>query len=235
MPHRSYYFCWSFEACCVRETAPEDGVFSAALPVHRWSGEEIERVRNVLRKLTALRIGNEADAEDLVQETLLTMTLKCPERGPDKGLLIWSMGILRKKIGNYYRKTRRYVPMECAHAGNGAHAIPSPELRYFQRELAALVNRILKDFPERERTPLKLCLAGLATREIAEALLPERYQNVVNRLFRGRRKMARQLAVYGYSQPIRPRRQKPPARTEARKCRSSGQAAANDIQIRPRS
>ena len=232
MSHRSYFFRWNFEACHVCETIP-DGGFSPTPSAPKWSCEEITRVRNVLRKLTALRVDNEADAEDLVQETLLTMTLKCPESGPDKGLLIWSMGILRKKIGNYYRKARRYVPIECARPAEGERVLPSPERRYLQRELASLVARILSEFPEREREPIRLSLAGLPTHQIARALLPERYQNVVNRLFRGRRKMARQLALYGYAIPIRPRCRRRPSRPEGGKCVEGGQAAG--IQIRPSS
>ncbi len=207
----SYISAWDIEACCICETAP-DGAFVAALSPSQWSNEEIERIRVVLRKLTSLRIDNEADAEDLVQETLLTMTLKCPARGPDKGLLIWSMGILRKKIGNYYRRARRCVPMECAHLIDKTLVLPSPELKYLQSELAALVEKILAGFPEREREAMELCLAGVPTHEIAAMLLPERYQNVVNRIFRGRRKIARQLAEHGYFIPIRPRRQKRPSR-----------------------
>ena len=72
-----------------------------------WSDQEIASIRNVLHRLTALRVMNAEDAEDLVQDTFLTMAMKCPEIELEKGLLIWSMGILRKKVGNYYRKAQR--------------------------------------------------------------------------------------------------------------------------------
>ncbi len=207
MLHLNYLSVWNLEACYICETAP-NGAFVTALSPIQWSDEEIERIRAVLWKLASLRIENEADAEDLVQETLLTMTLKCPAGGPDKGLLIWSMGILRKKIGNYYRRARRCVPMEWACLTDKTRVPPSPELKYLQSELAALVEKILAGFPERQREAMELCLAGVPTHEIAALLLPERYQNVVNRIFRGRRKIARQLAEQGYCIPIRPRRQK---------------------------
>src|SRR5207247_5159091 len=71
-----------------------------------WPTEELLRIRLVLKRLTALRVKNPDDAEDLVQEALLTMTQKFPEIELHKGLMVWGMGILRKKVGNYYRRCR---------------------------------------------------------------------------------------------------------------------------------
>ena len=41
-------------------------------------------------------------------------------------------------------------------------------------------------------------IAGLNAKEITEELHPVRYQNVINRLHRGRKKLAEALAKYGY-------------------------------------
>jgi len=197
-----YSSVWSREECWVCETLPDRcPAVSSASPF--WSNEELARIRLVLQRLTSLRIENEADAEDLVQETLLTMTQKCPENGPDKGLLIWSMGILRKKIGNYYRKAQRYVPMEYAESSGRARISMSPEMRYLNSELARVIRTTLRGLPDRERRAMELCLAGLQAHEIAASLHPERYQNVINHLFRGRRKLAAQLEALGYAVPLR--------------------------------
>jgi hypothetical protein len=45
---------------------------------------------------------------------------------------------------------------------------------------------------------MELLLAGLEPGEIVRHLHPERYQNVINRLHRGRKKLAKELAKYGY-------------------------------------
>lgn len=202
MSYLIYSDVWDFDTCWIHETLPDSCPGdSGALRV--WSNDELARIRLVLQRLTSLRIENEADAEDLVQETLLTMTQKCPESGPDKGLLIWSMGILRKKIGNYYRKARRYVPMECAETSGRARVCTSPELRFLQSEMAHLVRKTLHALPDRERRAMELCLAGLQAHEIVASLHPETYQNVINHLFRGRRKIAAQLASLGYAVPVR--------------------------------
>jgi RNA polymerase sigma factor (sigma-70 family) len=207
-----YSAVWGRETCWVCETVPDS--CPAVSSVRRlWSNEELARIRLVLQRLTSLRIENAADAEDLVQETLLTMTQKCPENGPDKGLLIWSMGILRKKIGNYYRRPQRYVPMECAESSGRARISMSPEMRFLHSELARVVRKTLRALPERERRAMELFLAGLQAHEIAASLHPERYQNVINHLFRGRRKIAAQLAALGYAVPLRKYRR--------RRCRRS--------------
>ena len=161
-------------------------------------------MRVVLRKLTALRIQNEQDAEDLVQETFLTMTVKYPTGNLEKGLLVWSMGILRKKVGNYYRKVQRFEPLDrhsfrIAGGRRGDRTLYSPESRLRHRELRSLVERVVGRFPPRERQVLELCMAGLATHEIVQRLQPESYQNIINWIYRGRRRLARELAKYGYS------------------------------------
>jgi RNA polymerase sigma factor (sigma-70 family) len=161
-----------------------------------WPEEELRRVRLILQKLTALRVDNPEDAEDLVQETLLTMAAKCADTHLQKGLLIWGMGILRKKVGNYYRRMHRSIPLEVdtAHPAR----LLSPESRLRHIELCDLIEKILDGFSSAEREAIELLLAGLPTNEIVAHLQPERYQNVVNRLHRGRRKLAMRLARYGY-------------------------------------
>ncbi len=171
--------------------------------IRRWSDDEIARIRAVLRKLTSLRIRNDDDAEDLVQETLLTMTRKCPEEELQKGLLVWSMGILRKKVGNYYRKSQRFTnvnseEMLAQKGGECASLAAVQESHIHHHELLAIIDVLLDRFPTRQRQAMELLLLGLRTHEIAEELSTERYQNIANRLYRGRKKLARELARFGY-------------------------------------
>ena len=174
--------------------------FPAAVPHDGWTDDELNSIRLVLRKLTALRVGNPADAEDLVQETLLTMLRKTPEGDLEKGRLIWAMGILRRKVGNYYRRAQRFTLREeqVRYAWQGSSSFPTPESNLHHAELVDKIEGILLGLPPNERRPVDLYLAGRETGEIVSALRPERYQNIVNRLHRGRRKVARELARYGY-------------------------------------
>jgi RNA polymerase sigma factor (sigma-70 family) len=164
-----------------------------------WTDDEIEAIRAVLKKLTSIRIMNSNDVEDLVQETLLTMISRHPGADLEKGPLVWSMGILRRKLGNYYRKIQRYTPLS-EHKTYIQQSMPasSPERRIFHEELKGLVDEVLSQIPPFQRQALELMLTGLNAREITRELHPVRYQNVINRLYRGRKKLAEALAKYGY-------------------------------------
>jgi RNA polymerase sigma factor (sigma-70 family) len=170
---------------------------------HEWTDEEIEAVRTILQRLTATRVMNANDAEDLVQDTLLTMITKHPEIPLEKGLLIWSMGILRKKVGNYYRRVQRYASRN-AEEGSTHPWIPqspltySPEFKVFHEELKGIVDDTLEQLPASQRQAMELLIAGHDPGEIVKQLHPERYQNVINRLHRGRLRLAKELAKYGY-------------------------------------
>jgi RNA polymerase sigma factor (sigma-70 family) len=164
-----------------------------------WTDDEIEAIRAVLKKLTSIRIMNSNDVEDLVQETLLTMISKHPGAELAKGPLVWSMGILRRKLGNYYRKVQRYTPLsEHKTATRQSMPVASPEREIFHEELKAIVDALISEFPPFQRQALELLIAGLNAREITKELHPVRYQNVINRLYRGRKKLAEGLAKYGY-------------------------------------
>jgi len=199
-----YFVAREFVSSLICETSPAIHLVSRATSkLSDWTDEEIARIRVVFQKLTALRIQNDDDAEDLVQETLLTMASKCPDESLEKGLLVWGMGILRKKVGNYYRRTRRFVPLEeglipAGSTSEGHWSNHSAESSLRLGELQSLVGRILDEFPPTERAVLQMHLAGHATREIARALAPEPYQNVSNRLHRGKKRLALRLRKYGY-------------------------------------
>jgi RNA polymerase sigma factor (sigma-70 family) len=177
--------------------------YESGLKHGAWTDEEIAAIRVALQRLTALRILNANDAEDLVQDTLLTMVAKCPADELIKGPMAWSMGILRKKVGNYYRKAQRIsivkdyeIPAERPVDNYVQPA--SPEAQVIHRELQEIIDRKLESLPPSQRRVMELLVAGFDTREIVQELHPERYQNVINRLYRGRKKLARELVKAGY-------------------------------------
>lgn len=165
-----------------------------------WADDDIRAIRTVLRKMTVLRIWNSDDVEDLVQDTLLTIVSKPPGNELEKGLLVWSLGILRNKLGNYYRKPNRHVSLSKIETG-----LPrqqsfsfSPEASASGKELRALVNEKVAEMPPSQREVMELLVSGLDSREIVSQMNTERRQNVINRIHRGRKKLAKELARYGY-------------------------------------
>jgi RNA polymerase sigma factor (sigma-70 family) len=168
-----------------------------------WTDDDIAAIRVVLQKLTAIRIMNDNDAEDLVQDTLLTMIAKHPGPALEKGPLIWGMGILRNKVGNYYRKAQRYASLgqweaHTQQQHEQSMIAGSPEIKVLHKELQRIVDDTMAQLPSSQRQPMELLIAGLNTGEIVRQLYPERYQNVINRLHRGRKRLAKELAKYGY-------------------------------------
>jgi RNA polymerase sigma factor (sigma-70 family) len=177
--------------------------YAAVQDLPEWTDEEISAIRVVLQKLSTIRIMNSNDAEDLVQETLLTLIARCPKASLEKGPLVWSMGIFRKKVGNYYRKVQRYAALsdkenDLQQYTSPICAVSSPEVNIFHTELQGLVDETLSQLPPAQRQAMELLIEGLDPGEIVNQLHPEHYQNVINRLHRGRKKLAQELAKYGY-------------------------------------
>ncbi len=167
-----------------------------------WPPEQLSRMRVIFRKLTSMRIVNPEDAEDIVQETFLTMAEKFPCVRLQKGLLVWGMGILRRKVGNYYRRANRTAGLDQeivdASVLRVVQSQPSPESHFRRAELQTLVQSLIRELPPRERIVMDLVLAGLATHEIVDLHYPEPYQNVTNRIHRARGRLLKRLAKYGY-------------------------------------
>ena len=170
---------------------------------HRLTNEDISHIRRELRKLTALRVLNAADAEDIVQDTLLTLIHCCPKECLEKGPLPWSIGILRNKIDNYYRRCRYRAKRETGEAE--AHqelskigTTVSPDGELLGGELRNIITDTVERLPRAQKTAMKMLIAGLKPGEIAARMSPERYQTVINHLYRGRKKLAQELIRYGF-------------------------------------
>jgi RNA polymerase sigma factor (sigma-70 family) len=209
---RSNYFPLTRELVLllIRESTPAAYEKPSQILPGGWADADIADIRDVLRRLTLRRIRNDHDAEDLVQETLLTMTRKLPGTELQKGLLVWALGILRRKIGNYYKMARKSSALDSEsvishESGRCGSMTGAQESKLHYKELRTIVHRLLQSLPSKERIAIELLVRGLRTQEIAAAMSPEPYQNVANHLHRGRRKVTRALARYGYF-PVKPPR-----------------------------
>jgi Mg/Co/Ni transporter MgtE len=81
----------------------------------------------------------------------------------------------------------------------GPAASPDAEADLHYAELCSVVDNILRKLPAGEHKAIWLYLTGAQTGEIVSLMSPERYQNIVNRIHRGRKKLVRELARYGYA------------------------------------
>jgi len=78
------------------------------LDPERW----LERYGDLLYRYALMQVGNEDVAEDLVQETLLAAWRGRDRYSGRSSESTWLVGILRHKIADYFRKTKKPVALE---------------------------------------------------------------------------------------------------------------------------
>ncbi|MDP2708767.1 MAG: RNA polymerase sigma factor, partial [Patescibacteria group bacterium] len=64
------------------------------------------RLRKKLFKFIAARVGDPADAEDIVQETLISVYDSLPLFQGKSAFLTWAYGIAKHELADFYRKKK---------------------------------------------------------------------------------------------------------------------------------
>lgn len=157
----------------------------------------LRRSAPTLRRL-ATRLGaNAEDAEDLVQETIVSAIQNAERFDPTRPLLPWLKGILTFRAARLARdearRRRHYAQVE--HLDPDAAPAPNPGVvaGATGRELDADVRAAIANLPEQYREPLRLfLLAGRSPVEIAHGLGLQR-GTVRARLHRGLRRLRERL------------------------------------------
>ncbi len=131
-----------------------------------------------LHRYLTVRLGNDADARDALQETLLAAWQELPRlRRPDR-FWPWVTGIAAHKAADGLRRRRAVVP---SGEDEGATA-PDSDLSYLRAAIQAL--------PAHERDVVLLrYVAGLSEQEVANAI-GVRVGTVKSRAFRARSRLA---------------------------------------------
>lgn len=161
---------------------------------------EIPVLFRVARSLTA----QPADAEDLVQDTLVR-AYRAVERFDGAHPRAWLLTILRRAEINQHRRRRPdFVrePEEQLDRLGADRAQDSAEDAVLDGEFDAAIEKAFSALPENLRLPVRLVdIDGLTYAEAARALgVPE--GTVMSRLHRGRRRIRHQLVTDG----VAPRR-----------------------------
>lgn len=155
--------------------------------------EHHEHVRVFARRL----LGERAAAEDLVQETFLTLLRAMPSFRAEASLRTFLLGIAANGARHHVRAAMR---RRAAHARSedGPRAAPStPEDGVARRQLAEALTRALDTLPFDQRVAIVLC--EVEDRSCAEAATivgaPE--ATVRTRIFHGKRKLRDALEALG--------------------------------------
>jgi RNA polymerase sigma-70 factor (ECF subfamily) len=150
-------------------------------------------VRAFARRL----LGDESAAEDLVQETFLSLAVAVARFRGDSSLRTFLVSIAVRKGSHHVRAaSRRRVAMARFAQEPRAHA-PEPDEDAERVQLAAALVRALDTLPVDQRVAVVLCeVEGRTSREAAQIVgVPE--ATVRTRLFHARRKLADRLAKEG--------------------------------------
>ncbi len=155
---------------------------------------QLDTLYRVGRRLT----GEPADAEDLVQETLLRAWRGWAGFTPGSNVRAWLLTILRNTFVSRWRSRKREgisISLDDAdpHAIYRAAGSEDPEGHFFERVVDAKVLAAVEELPEEFREALVLSdLEGLPYAEVAQVLaIP--IGTVKSRLFRARRLLQHRL------------------------------------------
>ncbi|MFI5235508.1 MAG: sigma-70 family RNA polymerase sigma factor [Gemmatimonadales bacterium] len=160
---------------------------------------------DVLYRVARRMTGEAADAEDLVQETLLKALRGWEGFRPGSNARAWLLTILRNAFINGYRRRRREpvtLDLDAADRHSIIHDVAGsdPEGEFFTKLVDETVLQAVDALPDDFREALVLSdLEGLAYAEIAQVLgVP--VGTVKSRLFRARRLLQRALHDHAVEQ-----------------------------------
>ena len=145
---------------------------------------------------------NDADAEDLVQETFARALAANEQFEPATNMKAWLTRILRNFFFDHYHQKQRWVSAEELSEPQSdyweglAAENPGPERTILTRELDDQITAVLKKIPEEFRTPIVLVDVGDFSYEEAAVILSCPIGTVRSRLSRGRKLMRKHLAAY---------------------------------------
>lgn len=134
----------------------------------------VDALHNLARYLT----GNEADAEDLVQETYARALRAQHQFMPGSNLKAWLFRILRNTFLSRYRRQRHdptvggldTVEVGTPDAGSEAWLLGDVELERLRKVVAEEIEAALMTLTEDARTVILLDLEGLSEVEVADVV-----------------------------------------------------------------
>jgi RNA polymerase sigma factor (sigma-70 family) len=138
------------------------------------------------------------DAQDIVQETFLTIAEKYQHMQPKPSFFPWAFGILRNKTGDYFRKRVRERSMQEHLHGLDPPSSEQTTDEVIGRELHQLLVDTLTRLPVDYQTILLALLEGFLTRDILGMFKNIPRGTFDNKLHRLRARLKELLREGGY-------------------------------------
>ena len=138
-------------------------------------------------------MGNQADAEDITQETFITVHRKLHQHNPAQSFKSWMMTIARNLAISFHRK-RSPTPLDPSKLADAVKGCsPAPEEYLLLKEAGTEVHEALSELPDISREVLIMhYLLDLPLQSVSELLnIPE--GTVKSRLFKARKQIRAKL------------------------------------------
>jgi RNA polymerase sigma-70 factor (ECF subfamily) len=142
--------------------------------------------------LAIRRLGNDADARDVVQETLLKIFLGLASFDPARGCLSWwAIRICRNEVVNVFRRKRGRTPhpLDCEGLAGREDPVGSVEIE----EIRALLRAAVNELPADEKAAVTMHFVEERTYKEAAATLGVPMATVAGRTYRGLSLLRRRL------------------------------------------
>ncbi len=163
---------------------------------------------NALYRTACRRLGNQTEAEDIVQETYLQAWMSFHRFAPGTNFQAWIFKVMANTIQRHYSKTRRMLTGQEEDVFEQVTYEPPVTQELRDKAVLAALNEVLEQF----RIVILLAdVQGYSYQEVA-ALLGIPIGTVMSRLYRGRKQLRPALtglaAEYGFkaSMPVARRR-----------------------------
>ncbi len=180
------------EATGLEETSDEDLMLQVA------KGDESAFRRIVSRHaaktfaLTRRMLGNDADAEEIVQEAMLRVWVNAPRWRPDAAFRTWLYRVAFNLCLNR-RRQKTFAPLD--EAGEPPDPSPTAADQLESREVDGLVAKAIEELPDRQRAAIVLTYyEGLGNAEVA-SVLETTISSVESLLIRAKRTLRNELST----------------------------------------
>jgi RNA polymerase sigma factor (sigma-70 family) len=162
-------------------------------------GQIVSRYQSLICSLAYSATGNLGESEDLAQETFITAWKHLRHLREQHKLRAWLCGIARNSINNFLRREGR-EPLRAAEpletVRESVSVEPSPPDQAISKEEAAILWRSLERIPEIYREPLVLFYREHQSIENVSGALDLTAEVVKQRLSRGRKLLAEEVAAF---------------------------------------
>ena len=166
---------------------------------HRFAQRHVARFLAVAQRI----IGNESDAEEIVQDALLRVWLHAPEWHPGAARVTsWVYRIVVNLALDHLRKNRGR-PLSLDDAGDPTDPAPDAEMLAEGRQLESFIAGAIAELPARQRIALTLCFFEQMDCAEAAQIMQISVSAMESLLVRGRRTLRERLQLSANSRKRR--------------------------------